>query len=114
MMFEKVISDLNKAGVSSYLQGPGQLVVCTTIPNFPTSNSFWVTCRDGVWFISTWLPAIYRIPLTQQIADVCVAVLKSSQTAAYRISDECIRKFALEELNEREAETFLEAMSKDS
>ena len=104
-MYDKLISCLERKRISAFFQNPSQLVVSAGIPNFPTVNSFWVTQVREQWYLSTWLPAVYRIPKEQNICELCAEVPQSSQTAIYRVEEHHVAKYGLERLSEEEADS---------
>jgi hypothetical protein len=62
-----------KLGLTGQMQNEEQLIVSSQVgPVYPDrGNSFWLSRRDGVWYLSTWLPAGYRVPLDQYVGAVC-------------------------------------------
>ena len=106
-MFQALRNCLAERGVSTFLQTPRQLVVSSSLPNLPTSNSFWVACHEGAWYLSTWLPAIYRIPPDQDVCEVCSGVLASSDRAVYTVAKEYVRKYELTRLSGKQTDALL-------
>jgi len=49
VIYDKLISCLERKGISAFFQNQSQLVVPAAIPNFPTVNSFWVTQFRDQW-----------------------------------------------------------------
>jgi hypothetical protein len=113
-MYDQLVKCLAGRGISTFFQKPNQLVVCSTIPNDPASNSFWVTQLEGSWYLSTWLPAVYRIPDEQDVCAVCAAVLLASPTAIYTVDDQSVEAFGLERLPDGPTEVLLRELAKNS
>jgi hypothetical protein len=107
-MYEPLIACLKTKGIGAFFQKPEQLVVSAHFPNFPSSNSFWVTRYRDDWYLSTWSPCVYRIPKEQNICEVCASILESSQEAIYQVDKDSILRFGLEELSEHRADSLME------
>ena len=67
-------------------------------------NSFWVSYKRGNWYLSTWLPAAYRIPPGQDLVAVCLALMKSATSAMYHVPEEVVSHFGLEPIPDSEFE----------
>jgi len=104
-MYDALVKYLEQRGFFTFFQNLDQLVISAGIPNLPTVNSFWVTQLKGQWYLSRWLPAVYRIPARVNVCDVCSKVLRSSQTALYSMNDLCVGQFGLERLSEQETDS---------
>lgn len=102
--YPSLISALNAAGLSGQQLRSDQLVVSVQRgPVWPDrGNSFWVSLQRGVWYLSTWLPACYRIPAGQEVAAVCSACMAVGGSAMYRVPDEIVVRFGLAELSDDE------------
>lgn len=98
---------LGEAGIKTFEQTPGQLVITKSIPNTPDQNSFWVAYHEQSWYLSTWLPALYLVPKQKDISAVCSAVLSSSPKAIYTIDEETVTTFGLIRLTDQEADSIL-------
>ena len=98
---------LATVGLTAQQSRPDQLIVSTQQgPVWPnTGNSFWLSLKQGFWYLSTWLPAVYRIPKEQNICELCAEVPQSSQTAIYRVEEHHVAKYGLERLSEEEADS---------
>jgi hypothetical protein len=70
----------------------------------PGSNCFWVTNRNGEWYLGTWLPAVYRLPAKADLGAVCEAIFQSSLKAIWEVDDGLVAKFNLRRLTEGEIE----------
>ncbi len=96
---------LAKLGFVGQLQNEDMLVVSAQQgPVWPNrGNSFWLCRKQGTWYLSTWLPAGYRVPLDQDLVSLCAACMGRS-SAMYRVPPEVIQRFGLEELEDNEYE----------
>src|ERR1700686_1403045 len=104
-MYEPLIACLKMKGIVAFFQGPEQLVVSAQYPNFPSSNSFWVTRYRDDWYLSTWTPRVYRITKEQNICEVCASILEYCQEAIYQVDNDSVLRFGLEELSEESADS---------
>jgi hypothetical protein len=86
------------------MRGEDTLVVsCQRGPVWPDrGNSFWLSCKDNVWYLSTWLPVGYRIPGDQDIVALCAACMAGAESAMYRVPPPLVARFSLHELAETE------------
>jgi hypothetical protein len=100
--YQQLADCLHARGIESFLQHPELLVISNQNPAMPDSNSFWFTKKDDVWFIGTWLPAIYQVADEKQICDICEAVFKSSPTAIYSVAPDLAAKLNLRRLTDSE------------
>ena len=55
---------LAAVGITGQRTRPDQLIVSAQRgPMWPNQgNSFWLSYNQGLWYLSTWLPACYRVP----------------------------------------------------
>jgi hypothetical protein len=104
-LMQKFLAEL---GLVGRMQGKDQLIVSSQDgPVWPNrGNSFWLSLKNGDWYLSTWLPAHYRIPADQDIKALCSACMNGPTTAMYRVPSEIMTQFGLEELDENEFERF--------
>ena len=66
-------------------------------------NSFWVAKRGADWFVAGWAPAIYRVPDSDRVAELCLRLLRREQGGAYGDFDEPVRRdFALVRISDEE------------
>jgi hypothetical protein len=93
---------LHGKGIGSYFQNPDQFVISNANPAMPNSNSFWVTKKNGEWYLGTWLPAIYHVPAGANIGNVVEIVFRSSPTSMYTIGNETVGNLKLRRLSEEE------------
>ena len=91
-------------GIGSYHQGPDRLVISNANPALPGSNCFWVTIKAGRWYIGTWLPAVYQVPVDVEISGVCEAVFGSSTQAIYTIDRALADRLGLKRLSVQDLE----------
>jgi hypothetical protein len=97
---------LAAAGLTAQRSRPDQLIVSAqqgpVLPN--RGNSFWLSQNQGVWYLSTWLPACYRVPVKQDIVRLCVACTAVGTSAMYRVPPEIVARFELQEIDDRQYE----------
>src|SRR5262245_11538029 len=101
--YRTLSESLVAVGLTAQQQGPDQLVVsCQEGPVWPNrGNSFWLSRKQGTWYLSTWLPAGYRVPADQDLMALCSACMVGA-SAMYRVPPEVIERFRLTELTEKE------------
>ena len=100
--YNELASWLETKGIGSYLQSPDQMVISAENPAMPRSNCFWVTFRKGNWYVVTWSPAAYCVPVAQDIREVCESVFRSSEIAIYTVAPELVERFGLRRLTDNE------------
>ena len=103
-IYSELQSNLRRKGIGSYLQNPDQLVVSNQNPAWPDSNCFWVTRRKKIWYVGTWSPAVYEVPLNVDISEVCDAVFHSSTRAIFTVEPALVDQWRLRRLTEEENE----------
>jgi|SRR6185369_13927182 len=103
--YDAVTKALAKLGLVGAMQNDDQLVVSSqegaVWPN--RSNSFWLSRKEGIWYLSTWLPAGYKVPADVELIALCMACM-GGPSAMYRVPPEIIERFGLQELDENEYE----------
>jgi hypothetical protein len=101
-----LIKALTGLGLVGQRNLPDQLIVSAQQgPMWPNrGNSFVVSHREGVWYLSTWLPAYYRLPPNQDIVQLCSACMAVGSSAMYRVPAELIARFGLVEIDARQYE----------
>jgi len=98
--YARIAMALAREGVATDFRGDDQLIVGLSLPPDPAVNRFWLTFRRPHWYIVTWAPRAYRVPIDVEIPVLSVACLRSSQTAMAEIPAEVVRRFTLEEIDE--------------
>lgn len=74
-------------------------------PAWPNrGNSFWLSWNQGLWYLSTWLRACYRVPANQDIVGLCSACMAIGTSAMYRIPPDIVARFQLQEIDDRQYE----------
>lgn len=103
--YSAVTEALAKLGLVGQMQNEDMLVVSTQQgPVWPNrGNSFWLSRKQGIWYLSTWLPAGYKVPPDQDLMALCAACMGGS-SAMYRVPPEVIERFGLQELEGHEYE----------
>ena len=95
---------LNDIGLIGEQSRPDQLIVSAqrgaVWPD--RGNSFWLSRQEGTWYLSTWLPACYRIPASQDVVALCSACMKFGTSAMYQMPDEITTRFGLERISDSE------------
>ena len=115
--YEAVALRLAGVGLVGQLRNQDQLVVSNQRgPVWPgQGNSFWLSHKQGTWFLSTWSPIGYRIPENQDILALCCACMSAGATSAmYRVPHEIVTRFALRELGGEEYERLFPSHSDDN
>src|SRR5580765_6041784 len=103
--YSAVTEALAKLGLVGQMQNEDMLVVSSQQgPVWPNrGNSFWLSRKQGTWYLSTWLPAGYRVPSGQDLVALCSTCM-SGPSAMYRLPGEIIERFGLQELDDKEYE----------
>jgi hypothetical protein len=103
--YDSMAKALANVGLVAQKQNENQLVVscqeCAVWPN--RGNSFWLSRKEGVWYLSTWLPAGYEVPSDRDIVALCSACMVGP-SAMYRVPAGLVTQFQLRELDEDEYE----------
>ena len=102
--YEQLASALATVGLTGQMMRQDQLVVSTQEgPVWPNrGNSFWMSRVDCVWYISTWGPICYRIPQDDQLISLCSACMQTGTSAMWRVPDEIVARFELQEIGDGE------------
>jgi len=97
---------LAAVGLTGQRTRPDQLIVSAQKgPVWPNrGNSFWLSYNQGIWYLSTWLPACYRVPVNQDIVGVCLACVAIGTSAMYRVPPNIVARFQLQEIDDRQYE----------
>ncbi len=104
--YDAMIQALSKLGFVGQMQNPDQLVVSSQQgPVWPDrGNSFWLSQKQGSWYLSTWAPVAYKVPTGQDILALCSACMSIGTSAMYEVPSELVDRFGLEQLPEAEYE----------
>src|SRR6266853_44221 len=104
--YESMRGALGKLGLVGQMQNDDQLIVSSQVgPVYPNrGNSFWLSRKKGLWYLSTWLPAGYSVPASQDILALCMACMSVGTSAMWRVPPEIISHFELQELDDGEYE----------
>lgn len=96
--YADVIRRLSDAGISAEFHQPDQLVLPSRI---------WITWSNG-WYISTWVPACYRVPADADVVAICTECLAfPAGSPWYTIPAEILARYALERITDAEIRALL-------
>jgi len=97
---------LATVGLTAQRTRPDQLVISAQQgPVWPNGgNSFWLSHNQGHWYLSTWLPAYYRVPADRDIVSLCSTCMSVGSSAMYQIPPDIIARFQLQEIDDRQYE----------
>ena len=104
--YTELTEALANIGLTGLRTRADQLVVSAKQgPVWPNrGNSFWLSHRDGFWYLSTWLPACYRVSENQDILALCSACMGVGSSAMYRVPPDVVARFELQEIDDRQYE----------
>jgi hypothetical protein len=104
--FSELTNALEAAGLVAQRRGTDQLIVSAQQgPVWPNrGNSFWVSQKEGSWFLSTWSPICYRVPADQDAVSLCCACMAVGTSAMSRVPPEIVTRFGLQQIDDREYE----------
>jgi hypothetical protein len=91
---------LAAVGLTAQRTRPDQLVVSSQ----QGGNSFWLSHHHGNWYLSTWLPAYYRVPADGDIVSLCSTCMTVGSSAIYQVPPDIIARFQLQQIDERQYE----------
>jgi hypothetical protein len=102
--YDTLTTALHAIGLTAQQNRSDQLIVSAQDgPVWPNRwNSFWLSVQSGTWYLSTWLPACYRISPNEDLLALCSACMTVGTSAMYRVPDEIIARFNLEEISDSE------------
>jgi hypothetical protein len=105
-LYIPLIEVLPAVGLVGQRNLPDQLIVSSQKgPVSPDrGNSFVLSHREGVWYLSTWLPVHYRVPTKQDVVQLCSACMAVGKSAMYRVPPEIMARFELQEIDDRQYE----------
>ena len=69
-----------------------------------SGNSFVLAHREGVWYLSTWLPVNYRVPANQDVVQLCSACMAVGASPMDRIPPAIVTQFELQEIDAEQYE----------
>src|SRR5436190_12972655 len=101
-----LIEALKNVGLTGERSLPDQLIVSAQQgPVWPNrGNSFWLSQREGLWYLTTWSPVHYRIPADQDVVQLCIACMALGTSAMSQVSPELIARFKLQDIDDRQYE----------
>ncbi len=106
-MLIETIEDLQAAvearGIATtiYPKPPPARLVCAGVrsANGLGGNSLWFSIIDGIWYVTTWALATYRVPPATNLASLCSKCIHSDTCAISRIPDFVVGEFCLIEVS---------------
>jgi hypothetical protein len=105
-VYGPLIDALNASAIQTYFQGPDQLVVSRqtglVLPN--AGNSFWISNLDGKWYLATWVPVCYRVPVESDLVELCRRFMEIGDSAQYTVPSAMVEQFGLIELIDAEVD----------
>ena len=101
-----VIEALTGVGLVGQRSLPDELIVSARqAPASPDSGTkFVLSHREGIWYLSTWLPVHYRVPAEQDVVRLCSACMAAGASALDRLPPAIVTQFKLQEVDDREFE----------
>jgi hypothetical protein len=101
-----LIQALTGVGLIGQRNLPDELIVSTQQgPVRPDrGNSFMLANREGVWYLSTWLPVHYRVPPKQDVVQLCSACMAVGASVIERIPPGIVSQFELLEIDAEQYE----------
>jgi hypothetical protein len=105
-LYIPLIEALTGVGLIGQRNLPDQLIVSSQQgPVWPNrGNSFLLSQREGIWYLSTWLPVHYRVPAKQDVVQLCSACMAFGESGMYRVPPEIVARFELQEIDDRQYE----------
>jgi hypothetical protein len=110
--YQRLAAALSEDGIRCQFQTRNQLVVSRQVgPIWPDrGNSFWVTPLAGRWYLFTWGPVGYAVPVAGDIAALCRTCTAHGNRAMPQVPPPILEEFALVELSAGEAAAVYRAM----
>jgi hypothetical protein len=104
--YTQLLDALAAGGLIGQRNLPDQLIVSAQQgPVWPIhGNSFWLSHKEGLWYLTTWTPVHYRVPANQDIVGLCSACMAVGTSAMYRVPPELVTRFELQEIDDRQYE----------
>jgi hypothetical protein len=103
-LYDPLIAALAKRSIEAYFQSSDQLVLSTqkgSVMPFG-GNSFWVSLKQGCWYLSTWVPVCYEAPLATDLPSLCAEFATLGRCAQAVVPKALVDKYGLRELGEDE------------
>jgi hypothetical protein len=108
-VYRPLIEELRASSIAVYFQSPDQLVVSrqqgAVLPS--NGNSFWLSHKEGSWYLGTWAPTCYRVPDEADLVRLCVEFAEHGRSAQPRVPPLLVESFHLVELSDEQAERLL-------
>jgi hypothetical protein len=97
---------LANVGLVGHQNLPDQLIVSAqhSAAGPDRGNSFWLSYREGFWYLSTCTPVRYRVPASLDIVQLCKACIAVGNSAMDRVPPELVARFRLQEIDARQYE----------
>ena len=107
--YNALLQSLAGAGLVGQRNLPDQLIVSARPgPVWPDrGNSFWLSHKEGLWYLTTWAPVHYRVPANQDMVQLCSACTAAGTSAMDRVPAELVSRFRLREIDDRQYEEHL-------
>jgi len=104
--YESLEKALATSGLIGQRRSEDQLIVSSQEgPPWPDrGNSFWLSHKEGAWYLSTWFSVGYRIPASQDVLALCVACMAVGTAAMYRVPPDLMGRFELDQIDDGEYE----------
>ena len=104
--YRPLIEGLRAASISAYFQGADQLVISRQDGGVLPwdGNSFWVSHREGSWYLCTWAPTCYRVPAEANLVRLLHEFTDCGLSAQAVVPSHLVESHHLVELADEEAE----------
>ena len=100
-LYRALISALAERSINAYLQGPDQLVVSTqrgsALPF--AGNSFWVSRKGRRWYLCTWGPVCYEVPLQADLSSLCAEFVGHGCCAQTFVPEDLVQRYGLRQVD---------------
>jgi hypothetical protein len=102
--FDDVINALHARGISAYFSAPWSVVVSKQKgPPWPDAgNSFSICKVAGRWYVCTWAPNYYLVPVESSVLEVSAAFVDVGTRAQFVMEDDLMKKFSLQHIDDGE------------
>jgi hypothetical protein len=109
-LYDPLIATLAKRSIEAYFQSSDQLVLSTQKgPVMPFGgNSFWISLKQGCWYLSTWAPVCYEVPPATDLPSLCAEFAAFGRCALAVVPKALVDKYCLRELDENEFDRVFE------